>query len=431
MDKRVFFILAMNAKKGLETAWVIKAFSLTEHSEELNHEFAPYEIVVHSSLANGKHYAYQDPTSGQFVILEDSDTKKPLFETLERIVVKPGEIANIDTETSMTYGQLLYNYTALVYPFGNKIPYSQIKNVEKIIADKLVGEETPEEDRKGKITVDEYLLFTESVLNLNSYTQLFTPAASRKSLTPPPWVKEFRDSLYKQYEGRLNDPAVVAAIDKALVEKYREYLSDDISKNFFIKDKQIALNNKKKYLMYGAEPSIDGSIKLDPIPESLAEGWNIEKFPAYVNTARSGSYNRGFNTRLGGEEFKWAVRNTINLTVTEDDCGSKFGIPYLVTESNAKQAEGCYEITPKGLNHITAENVKNYIGKTVYLRSPMYCKLKGNHRCAKCCGDKLALSKTGLSSAITAISSGIMYIFMSAAHAKGIKVARMTKDALI
>lgn len=426
MKRRDFFIQAMNAGKARFTNWVISIFAITRPLDYEQAEYQPYEVV------RGKEkYSFWNPETNSLEVLEDSDASRPLFDKSERLTVQAGEVVNIAETMEITYARLFYNYVALVIPFGAKIPYSQIEKVEDVIAERLVGEETPPDQREGKILIDEYLLFTESALNLNSYTQLFTPAASRKSMTQPPWVKEYRAELYAKYAGQLHDPAVIAAIDKALVDRYREWLKGDVSENFFVKDKQISLNNKKKYLSYGAEPGIDGSVKLDPVPESLSEGWDFKKLPQYINTARAGSFNRGFQTRLGGEEFKWAVRNTINLTVSEDDCGTKLGIETRVTEANAKHLVGCYAIGEKGPIPITSDEIGKYVGKTLKVRSPMYCKLKGNNRCAKCCGDKLALSKTGLSAAITGISSGIMYIFMSAAHAKGIKVARLSKDAFI
>jgi len=432
MLKREFFLRAMNSGMAKYSEWVIKAFAITRQDENLDIQKARHlDIVV-----VGKKYAFVDidpANAGKkfTVIIDDSDASVPLFGPNQVITINKGDVPNIDETLQVTYYQMLYNYLALVIPFGRKIKYKDIDSVEDIIADKMVDNDASDEVRRNGITIDEYLLFTECILSLDNYTQLFTPAATRKSMVPPPWVKEYRASLIEQYKDSLHDPATIALIDKAMVDKYREYLAGDPSLNFLIKGKQIDLSAKKRFLMYGAEPGIDGSIELDPIFSSLAEGWEFDKLPLYINNQRAGSHNRGFNTRLGGEEFKWATRNSINLMVGGEDCGSVVGIPYDFTERSAEQMIGCYAISGKEIIKVTRENLNQFMGKTVSMRSPQTCKMKGNNRCAVCCGDKLAMNKTGLSAAITAATSGVMYIFMSAAHAKGVKVSPLTDDCFI
>lgn len=429
MLKRDFFMLALKNEKVKKTNWVIRAFALTRDTNTWDQDTELLEVIQ-----TGDKYSFVTMSdSGEKIleVIEDSNTKFPLFSSIERLNVRKGEIPNIDEDMEVTYGQMLYNYIILVIPFNDKIPYKNIRKVESIIAERMVDDSAPDDVKAANITIANYLLFTECVLSLDNYSQLFTPAATRKSMVPPPWVKEYRAELIEQYKDTLHDPATVALIDKALVTRYREYMKDDPSMNFMISGKAIDLSAKKRFLMYGAEPGIDGAVSMDPIIESLSEGWNIDRLPAYINAQRAGSHNRGFQTRLGGEEFKWAVRSTINLLVAADDCGSTIGIPYSFTEQNIDQMVGCYAIGSKGLIHITNENKSEFIGKRVNLRSPMTCKLKGNNRCAKCCGDKLAMNKTGLSSAITAANSGVMYIFMAAAHAKGVRVAKLTDDAFI
>lgn len=429
MNKRDFFILAMNAEKARSSKWVIEAFAITRDKEIDMQTAKPFDIV---KVDKQYGFIHQSENGEKTIVkIEDSDNSKPLFGPEEPILVKKSEVPNIAADLQTTYYQMLYNYIVLVIPFGSKIAFKDIENVEDIVAELLYDEESSDEDKAKGISIGQYLLFTECVLSLDNYTQLFTPAATRKSMIPPPWVKEYRDELIEKYKDSLSDPATIAAIDAAMVAKYKEYMAGDPAMRFLIKGKQIDLSAKKRFLMYGAEPGIDGSIKMDPIFSSLAEGWEFDKLPLYINNQRAGSHHRGFNTRLGGEEFKWAVRNTINLMVAEDDCGSKVGIPFHFTESSAKKMIGCYAISNNGPIRVTKENVSQFIGKIVKMRSPQTCKLKGNNRCAKCCGDKLSMNKTGLSAAITAATSGVMYIFMSAAHAKGVKVNELTNDCFI
>jgi hypothetical protein len=55
----------------------------------------------------------------------------------------------------------------------------------------------------------------------------------------------------------------------------------------------------------------------------------------------------------------------------------------------------------------------------------MTCKNSVTDYCAVCLGDRLANTPTGLSMAVADYGSAFLEIYMSAAHSKGIQVARL------
>ena len=77
-----------------------------------------------------------------------------------------------------------------------------------------------------------------------------------------------------------------------------------------------------------------------PITKSLAEGWDITKFPEMMDGSRAGSYSRGAETMLGGEQVKWLLRTSSNMRITQKDCGSRLGYRMQVTPTTIKQLVG-------------------------------------------------------------------------------------------
>lgn len=69
------------------------------------------------------------------------------------------------------------------------------------------------------------------------------------------------------------------------------------------------------------------------------------------------------------------------------DCGSKQYLKMHVTETNNKKLIGKYVKTSIGIKVITSESIKWYIGKTVLIRSVLYCKAD-NEYCDVCLGAK-------------------------------------------
>ena len=108
-----------------------------------------------------------------------------------------------------------------------------------------------------------------------------------------------------------------------------------------------------------------------------------------------------------------------DIKITQADCGSKRGYKLLLTEHNAKTFVYRY-LTDGTL--LTKDNIKSYIGKTVSLRSPMYCATPDG-LCARCCG-KLAedqnIVNVGMHS--LAIAETMVYVAMKAMHVSSVSL---------
>ena len=425
MLKNDFFLAAMKIELYKKKSFIISVFSIIrEDISKWKQEPYLYRIV-------------QTPTGNFFVnekkeltLIEDSLAGEPVLKFKDTVELKINQLPNLKKDIISTIGNVLFNYCCIVYPFGSKIEYVEGKvnlgSIENEISKRLSDNEEDSSKRDEKfIYVDEYLKYSDSLLYLTNFTQLCVWAGTEKTMTPPPGLKEFKNSLFEKYKGQLNDPTVVAMIDAELIAFDDAYLKGDPGENFLM-DGKPKKARKRLFLMYGAETGFDATVGVDIVKNSLNEGWEIDKFPIMSNALRAKSYYRGAETQLGGESVKWLLRASSNLNVTSDDCGSRIGKQFLVTEQNTRKLIGFNIITQDGIKEITEDtDTDSYLGKKIMVRSPMYCKLDKTDFCKACIGKKLSLNPTGLSLAVSEYGSKFMLIFMSKVHTKALTLAKI------
>ena len=425
MLKNDFYLAAMKEELYKKKSFVISAFSLIrEDISKWKEDPYLYRVV-------------QTPTGNFFVneqkeltLIEDAPAGKPILKFKDPIELKANQLPNLKKDITSTIGNVLFNYCCIVNSFGSKMDYIEgkvnIRLIEDTIAKKLAdtNNDVTEKD-PNLIYIDEYLKFSDSLLYITNFTQLCVWAGTEKTMTPPPGLKEFKATLFEKYKGQLNDPTVVAMIDAELVAFDNEYLKGDPGENFLM-DGKPRKARKRLFLMYGAEEGFGTTVGVDLVKNSLNEGWELDKFPTMNNALRAGSYYRGAETQLGGESVKWLLRASSNLNVTIDDCGTRIGKQFLVTEQNAKKLIGFNVITEEGIKEINEDtDTGSYLGKKIMVRSPMYCKLTRTDFCKACIGQKLSLNPTGLSLAVSEYGSNFMLIFMKRMHTTALSLAKI------
>lgn len=443
MNRYTYFITAMKAKLYRRQAWVFSAFStIQEGPDDWKTNPYPYRLVQTPTKV-----FFVDPKNNlELTMLDDCVPGQPPFNHKDKVLVKScttngdwreGDAPNLTTgDVESTYGNILANYIVLVYPFHRAMPFMTGRfspgDLEALILPRLKDQNDPiAYAHRGKtrdprwLYVDQYLKFTNSMFYLASFSSLWVPAGTEKSMTAPPGIKEFRNKLIAENADRLHDPAVVATIAKKLQEYDRQWLGDDDSTNYMITKKAYEIVRAKKFLMHGAETGLSEGIDVDLIQNSLSEGWDINKFPSMNNSLRAGSYNRGAQTMLGGESVKWLLRASSNINVTVDDCGSLLGNKVRLTENNLKRYLGFSIVVGEGPIKLTVDNIKSYQNKDVVVRSPMYCKLAMTDYCKCCVGERLADNPTGASSAVAEYGSAFLALYMKAAHGKALTLAKM------
>ena len=186
--------------------------------------------------------------------------------------------------------------------------------------------------------------------------------------------------------------------------------------------KEFSVFRRKLFGFQGGEAGFDDGNEMVAIENSLEDGWDVSKFPAMNDVLRVGSFNRGFQTAMGGDSFKKLIRATSNCQITVADCGTKLGMPMLLSEDRIANFYGLWIITPTKPVMLTKENAAQFTGKEVIVRAPNFCRLTLTDYCETCCGSKLSANKTGLSSATSRIGNVFLGIYMHAMHGKALMV---------
>lgn len=430
IDKREYFLKALKAEAFKHKRWVISVFSVFRiGAEEHKEKQFPYKIRTGVRSKEG-YWAILDPNNTEgFTIIGGSSGDEPLFTFKEQLKLKAGDLPNLKKDVTTTYGNALFNAMVLCWPFGDKVDYVEGRvnsgALENEIATRLVDIPADGKRDPKAIYVDELLKYMEAMSATAGFAALCAPAASPRTMVSNPEVTKRRDELLKQYADQLNDPAIVAMIEKELVEMDRKAFADDPSRDFYIKNKTFATSRKTCFIMHGMESGFGESVmKPETITTSLEEGIKPKDFPALVSGLRNMSFSRGAETALGGESVKYFYRVFQNTKIAEPDCGVTEGLSWNVTDANYKTFINLYQIIGNKPVLITAEIAKASIGKKIYIRSPMLCKSEAPSFCAICVGKALAETPTGLHIACSDVGSAFMSASLAAAHAKSLQTER-------
>ena len=429
MDKNQYLLEAIQTDIYKKKEWLIRIFSITRDIPFFGGDNDyPYKIVRNNS--DPERLYFIDPQADEgMTLIDGSSVKQALFKFSDRIDLEPNSLPIVKEKINVPLGNVIVNLYTMLYPFGGKFPFMtgpiSAGRLEKFVSSRLV--DNPKDGDVvdlDKISIKEYLLFCEGVSALNGIGSLCIPSASPKSLVIDPAVLVKRDELLEKYKDQLNDEAILANIDAELVKMDKASFKGDPAEKFFISGKAFAVTRKNLFVMQGLEPGMGG--KPDLIKSSYAEGWNLDHFPKLVENSRAASFNRGHQTQLGGAQVKDDYRRFQNVKVIMDDCGSKEGLYYQITDWNYKTFVSRYAYDQKSdkLWSLTEEYLKANIGKYIMLRSPVCCKATAPSYCVKCVGNNIARMPNGIHIVTSGIGSVFMNTFMKAMHGKVAATAR-------
>ncbi len=402
--------------------WMIRAFSITDdgfiNESQFNKELGKYDGQIFRIA--GFPFVY---IQGKLEKISGS-TKDVLFTFRDPITIDQTVCPNVSDKTDTTLGRLLFNLIVLVNSFGSKIPYQNNK-VSISDIDDIIIKNMDNKDPK-KISVKEYKKYVNSLFYLTNFTQLCVWSLTEKLITPPPDIEKKKQELMKKFTD-LSDPLQLAQFEKELIQIDSDYLKDDPGAEFFQNDsKSRKIIRKRMFLTYGAQKGLLDKRNRNTVTNSLYEGWEMKNMASVGEALRASSFNRGSQTQLGGELTKWLFRASTGLEVIYEDCGTKVGLDILITNENYKRINGLYIMTSKGILLIDSkETAKSLIGKTVKVRSPLFCHAKDNNFCHICLGKNMSANKDGISLSIAEIGSMFMLMKMKAMHGKELSATQI------
>ena len=331
-------------------------------------------------------------------ILLSNKYETPILGFTDKIILPKNYLANIKGELTTTIGRLIMNYILLTRNFGSKALYLNeefnIATIEKKYITELLTDDPNELD---KISIKEYIRFMDSVTFIEGFSKVLSVAGTEKSTVPAAGIEEYKKKVMKEIKdkynitGKIKDPKIISEIETKLNAYEDEWLKGDVSNGRFIYSKT-KLARKKMFLDIGVTNTFNG--KEDGVTSSLLDGYGTdpETLTTLFNDARSGSYYRGNGTRDGGVAAKVLLRATSDISVIDDDCGSKEGLAITVTDKTI----GRYIVQGNSLVLVTSDNISKYLGKSAVMRSPMFCKLDRNF-CLKCVGIGMKGHEKGIS----------------------------------
>ena len=330
-----------------------------------------------------------------------------------RFMLKEGDIENyFGPGEETTVGVYLLNTVVLVFPFGATISYVNgawnIKKIEDRIAELTI---------QRKITPQQVHQYINYVYSLGSLNDMCVPALSERSITANPVVTAKRDELFEKHKDMMHDSNTMMAIEEECIALDKKMMKGDISTGFMISGKSYNVHRKHMFLMMGIVESFGDTVpKLDFCKTNLNDGWKLDELPILANDTRKGIYNRAKSTALGGAESKMLVRNFQDSTIVEDDCGDTRGLHIHLTKDNAKNFVYRNIIVDGKLVDLTPDVIDKYIGTTILLRSPMYCRSKNGY-CYTCVDTRFKQINTKLLNIHPlAISSTVLSLSLKAMH---------------
>lgn len=130
---------------------------------------------------------------------------------------------------------------------------------------------------------------------------------------------------------------------------------------------------------------IEGNL-LGPITHGISEGFTKQEYFNSAAEARRGFYYKASLTAIPGYLARKLTMSSANITLADKDCKTKKYYEPFITKDNIGSLNGRYIMEDGELVLTTPEILEKYIGKTVKLRSPLYCQSKLNQICPICFG---------------------------------------------
>lgn len=367
---------------------------------------------------------------------------KPRFNTYDTFYLPAGKLFNDEREQT-TVGRYLFNFYVLPEKFLKKFGYQNkvldagtIGDIESNLSYMLLQDEMDSKEYAQYLDRGEWMTMGTSYF--------LSPTMNYDINVPLPEVIKLRDELFEKYseEVKRGDPNVADLIEKELLTLAKKILKEKGSEayDFFLSGEFSFGNNYKKTSVFAGALENPYTKKLEILKSNYIDGISKDEFHHFANLTIVGGYSRNVETQKGGYETK-KINNAVQGIVLDEagtDCGTKqfldVAIPqkmknmflhrWVLDPANAKKEDA-------GLVLLDEGNISKYMGKTVKMRSPLFCKSE-EKICSKCAGElfyKLGMKNAGLLS--TTMSGNLMNMSMKKFHNTSVVFSKMDVEKFI
>ena len=335
-------------------------------------------------------YRHEDFTleliESKFTPSEKEDAFFPINESF----ILPANKINNSSAITTTVGRYFVNFFLFhpklikLVPYYNK-PLSKdvLKDIIKKVTLLLMDDKITASDMSDFIDRFHWIGFALSAyFSVSSNVEFITPLNSVRKLKEKS-IKENADKIKNK------DAMYITKLGKELTEVARNELKNNDSLDIFDSGSAKDFNNtyKNMCIMRGTIKDISAPGQYHVALDNLMDGIEKENLYKYAELSIDGSYSRGVSTAVGGYLFKkmsMAFQSVVLDKNINSDCKSKNTLKVLVTPHNVDKFIYRYIVSGSSLIQLTHDNIDNYLGKVINLRSPMFCT--ADQICAKCAG---------------------------------------------
>lgn len=364
---------------------------------------------------------------GKMIIIE------PVYNVRDKMHLDAGEYINkeaIDT----TVGKFLFNKLMVEGMIEDIIPNGYFNEVVNGKGIGKIQDYISEGLMEGKIQIRPTLV--KWLKNYEFYSMkcvtIFSPSYSEGLLRKNPAVEKEKERLIKNTE--IKSAVDMTNIEDNLVKSAGEILKKDTGKTLFDSGARGSFDNdyKNMGLMVGptAIPGSDGEFNF--MKSNYIDGIQKKDLINAGNIVVNAEYPKAIGTREGGYLTKqfFAVYQSIVLDDEGTDCGTKMGLKVTLTKNVISDYYYQNIISGGKLVTLTPSNADQYIGKTVTMRSPMFCA--GDKICAACAGKRfyiMGIQNAGLTAG--RISNTLLNKSMKNFHNAKVKYDNVNLDDLL
>jgi len=191
----------------------------------------------------------------------------------------------------------------------------------------------------------------------------------------PKELEEKKEKL-KQNKDKLTFKEFTKAADE-IADEFVKYIKDQgytLDNILNGKLKSSTLNDWKTVMIAkGYTVDMEGEI-YGPIPHGSSDGYTGEEYYKAAAEGRRGFYFKTESVRTPGYLARKVITASANIKLDKKDCNSKKYLELKINKINCKLISGRFYIEKGEL--VEVKDGTSLIGKTIKLRSPLYCKSK-------------------------------------------------------
>lgn len=360
--------------------------------------------------------------------------KQPKFQPFDKFVLEKGTYYNKEKITT-TVGLFIFNKLIL----GEKLlPILGYKN-DTFDGDGIddLDDEMSRLLLENKIETPTFADYLDKCQWLGfGIAKFMNSSLTYNLLVPPNEVEKRKKELIESKKKELESGDIHAAadIESELIGLSKKILKDTPDIQIYDSGCRGSFGNnfKNTSLMRGAIKNLADPTQIKISTNSLVDGIPPEEFAQYADLITQASYSRAVGTQEGGYEAKKLSSGFQNACLGEagSDCGSKKTIT--ITLSNDNKNFFTYRYIKEGnkLVLLDPDNINDYLGKTVEMRSPMFCT--HDHYCSKCAGElyyMLGIKNVGILT--NRIGTRLLNLSLKAFHDLTLKLVDIDIDKYI